>query len=88
MKGHSAPVNTFTTFVNDDIRLASGSYDTNIKLWDLRTRDSKITLKGHTKQVNSLDISPDDKLLISGSEDGTVKLWDVRFPEKIITTYT
>lgn len=53
----------------------------------MRERDSKVTLKGHTKPVNSLDISPDEKLLVSGSEDGSVKLWDIRMHEKLITTY-
>lgn len=71
-----------------DWKLASGSYDTNIKLWDLRTKDNTTTLKGHQKQVTSMDVSPDSKMLLSGSEDGTAKIWDLRYPEKIIFSYT
>jgi WD40 repeat protein len=47
--------------------MASGSYDTNIKLWDLRDKNNYATLKGHSKQVNSIDISPDRNMLVSGS---------------------
>jgi katanin p80 WD40 repeat-containing subunit B1 len=68
--------------------LASGSYDTNIKLWDLRSKNNTATLKHHTEQITSIDTSPDSKLLLSGSMDSTVKLWDLRYPEKIIFTYT
>ncbi len=68
--------------------MASGSYDTNVKLWDIREKNNYATLKGHTKQVNSIDISPDRCMLISGAEDNTVKIWDLRYPEKIITTYS
>ena len=32
---------------------------------------------GHTKAVNSIDVSPDGQYLISGSSDGTVRLWEV-----------
>jgi katanin p80 WD40 repeat-containing subunit B1 len=56
-------------------------------LWDLRTKDNTTTLKHHTKQVTSMDVSPDAKMLLSGSEDGTVKIWDLRYPEKLIFTY-
>lgn len=67
--------------------MASGSYDTNIKLWDIRDKNNYATLKGHSKQINSIDISPDSMMLVSGSEDNTCKIWDLRYPEKIITTY-
>lgn len=88
LKGHSTSVTSFTTFPTQEWKLASGSYDTNIKLWDLRTKDSTTTLKSHQKHVTSMEISPDAKMLLSGSEDGTAKIWDLRYPEKIIYTYT
>ncbi|XP_065889853.1 transducin beta-like protein 3 isoform X3 [Dysidea avara] len=30
-----------------------------------------------SKDINSLDVSPNDKLIVSGSQDGTAKLWRV-----------
>lgn len=45
-------------------------------------------LKNHTRQINSIDISPDCHYLLSGSEDNTTKLWDVRYPQKIVSTYS
>ena len=38
-------------------------------------------LKGHTKQVNSLDTHIEGNCLASGSDDQTIKIWD-------LTTYT
>jgi WD40 repeat protein/tetratricopeptide (TPR) repeat protein len=34
--------------------------------------------KGHTKQVNSIEFSPNGKFLVSGSDDNIVKLWDMK----------
>ena len=67
MKGHSTSVNCFGIFAENPNRMASGSYDTNIKLWDIRDKNNYATLKGHSKQINSIDISPDSMMLISGS---------------------
>lgn len=67
LKGHPTSVTSFTTFFSDNNKLASGSYDTYIKLWDVRTKDNTAILKGHSKQINSLDVSPDGLMLLSGS---------------------
>lgn len=67
--------------------IASGSYDTQIKIWDHRKKENIATFKGHTKQINSIDISPDGRYLLSASEDGTSKFWDIG-TQKIINTYS
>ncbi|KAJ9113681.1 hypothetical protein QFC22_005990 [Naganishia vaughanmartiniae] len=40
---------------------------------------SMSTLRIHEKDINSLDVSPDDKLLVSGSQDKTLKLFSIDF---------
>lgn len=76
LKGHTVSVTALNTFANDDQSqmLISGSYDTNIKLWDLRSKNCVNTFKGHSMQVNCLQVSPDGKWISSGSQDGLVKV--------------
>ena len=57
--------------------VVTGSRDTNVKLWDLRTKKCTGTFKGHDEVVTGVDISPDNQYLGSSSLDGTVKIWDV-----------
>lgn len=40
LKGHVAAVNSLNFSPNDDSLLFSGAYDTLIKLWDLRLKNS------------------------------------------------
>lgn len=67
LKGHATSVNCFGIFPEEPDRLASGSYDTHIKLWDIRNKNNTGMLKHHTKPINSIDISPDGRYLLSGS---------------------
>eukprot|EP00731_Ephydatia_muelleri_P022653 Em0015g236a len=64
----------------------SGSQDQTLKLWNFKNIQSsdkdeplKLTAKytqlAHEKDINSVDISPNDKLIVTGSQDKTAKLW-------------
>ncbi|NXT22263.1 KTNB1 protein, partial [Syrrhaptes paradoxus] len=57
--------------------VASGSLDTNIKLWDVRRKGCVFRYKGHTEAVRCLRFSPDGKWLASAADDHTVKMWDL-----------
>lgn len=40
---------------------------------------SLYTLKAHEKDINSLDVSPDDHFLASGSQDKTAKVYEIEY---------
>jgi WD40 repeat protein len=73
--GHAGFVES-VAFTPDGLRLASGSYDKTIKLWETATGRELKTLTGHAGEVRSLAFSPDGHMLASGSENWTIKLWD------------
>ena len=68
---------TSAIFSPDGRRVATGSSDRTVKLWDLASGRAVLTLKGHLKGVASLAFSPDGRWLASGGDDTTVKVWDV-----------
>jgi WD40 repeat protein len=77
MEGHTHSVN-HVMFSPDGKKLASGSKDNTVRLWDGETGQTLgSALKGHTGPVSHIMFSPDGKKLVSGSWDKTVRLWDV-----------
>ncbi|WP_197446574.1 WD40 repeat domain-containing serine/threonine protein kinase [Tautonia plasticadhaerens] len=64
----------------DGRRLATGSWDRTVKLWDTRTGEEVFTLVGHTAGVTSVAFSPDGGRLASGSIDRTLRIWETRLP--------
>ncbi|KAK8074982.1 E3 ubiquitin ligase complex SCF subunit scon-2 [Apiospora hydei] len=68
--------NGVTCLQFDDNILATGSYDSSIKLWDIEKGHVIRTLRGHTSGIRALQF--DDRLLVSGSLDNTVRIWNWR----------
>ncbi|KAL4906724.1 putative E3 ubiquitin ligase complex SCF subunit sconB [Aspergillus multicolor] len=81
-KGHT---NGVMCLQFEDNILATGSYDTTIKIWDTDTGEELRTLRGHESGIRCLQF--DDTKLISGSMDRTIKVWNWRTGE-CISTYT
>src|SRR5205823_5854233 len=59
-------------------RLASGSSDRTIKIWDTETGQELRSLQGHTDVVGSVAFTSDGTQLASWSHDGTIRFWDAR----------
>ncbi|KAE8362046.1 WD40-repeat-containing domain protein [Aspergillus caelatus] len=59
-------------------RLASGSEEGKVRVWDLNKRKSIASLDSHVSVVRSLSYSPAENALLSAGRDKTVIVWDVR----------
>uniref|UniRef100_A0ACD5T7N7 Uncharacterized protein n=1 Tax=Avena sativa TaxID=4498 RepID=A0ACD5T7N7_AVESA len=54
----------------------SGSWDGELRLWDLSTGLTTRRFVGHTKDVISVAFSVDNRQIVSASRDNTIKLWN------------
>ncbi|KKO98596.1 hypothetical protein THAR02_09295 [Trichoderma harzianum] len=75
LEGHTNLVNS-VVFSPDGQRLASGSSDGTIKIWDVNSGSCQ-TLECYNS-VLSIIFSPDGQQLASGLSDGVIKVWDVK----------
>ncbi|HEX8335804.1 MAG TPA: WD40 repeat domain-containing protein, partial [Pyrinomonadaceae bacterium] len=75
LEGHPGIIHALV-FSPDGARLASGSRDRLVRLWDARTGALLDALEGHEGPVKAVAFSPDGKRLVSRGEDGTLRVWD------------
>ena len=75
--GHKSAV-TALTFDLEGHRLASGSRDTNVIVWDVINEAGLYKLKGHKGPITSLSFDNMRNVLISSSKDTFIKFWDLK----------
>lgn len=82
LEGHSEAILT-VAFSPDGQRLASGSGDTTVRLWDLNTECPQQTCEGHKGWVLYVAFAPDGKTLASAGMDHTIRIWDAETGEQL-----
>ena len=75
MGGHTEAVIT-VAFSPDGTRLASGSGDGTVRMWDIQTQTPEYTCKGHTHWILVVSWSPDGRKVASACKRGQISLWD------------
>ncbi|THD21946.1 F-box /WD repeat-containing protein ebi [Fasciola gigantica] len=85
LKGHTKEIYTIkwsptgpgTAFPSAPLCIASASFDSTVRLWDVETGNCQRILSRHTEPVYSVAFSPDGQLLATGSFDQCVHIWNV-----------
>jgi WD40 repeat protein len=67
-------------------RLVSSSDDRSIRLWDLKTMQEVIDLRGHRDTVFSAVSTADGETIFSGSGDYTLRRWGTRSVGQLAAT--
>jgi WD repeat-containing protein 48 len=62
---------------NQGTLLAAGSPENCIRLWDPRTTNKVMKLKGHTHNIRNLIFNKDGTQLLSASSDHTIRIWSL-----------
>jgi eukaryotic-like serine/threonine-protein kinase len=72
--GHVGPIRT-VMWSSDGRRIASGSEDGTVQVWDATNGGNVYTYHGHSSTVYAVAWSPDSKRIASGRGDETVQVW-------------
>jgi serine/threonine protein kinase/WD40 repeat protein len=73
-------------FSEDGRRLASGSWDGQVRVWDPETATGiSDSLKGHLGGVNNVEFTSDGQSLITSGDDLTVRMWHLSTGTETVT---
>ncbi|KAL1345025.1 hypothetical protein AAHE18_08G087900 [Arachis hypogaea] len=81
-----SPAGSGSSSPNQQLTLASASFDSRVKLWDVELGKVLYSLNGHRDPVYSIAFSPNGEYLASGSMDKCMHIWSVK-EGKIVKTY-
>lgn len=76
--GHVADVMSVAKSPVSATTIATGSCDTSVKLFDLRTSAATHAFHNHSADINSVSFMADGYTLACGSDDSTISIVDIR----------
>jgi len=76
LNGHSGYLSS-CRFINDR-QILTSSGDTTSILWDIQENQKITEFSGHTGDVMSLALAPNQNFFVTGGCDATARLWDIR----------
>lgn len=93
-QGHTGPVTAVCiskVFDTQPKFIVSGSGDLTVKKWEVpklqggvaEVTAARFTRKAHDKDINSIDLSPNDQFFATASFDKTAKIWDCSTGETV-----
>jgi WD40 repeat protein len=71
-------------FAPDGRKLAAGSSNRSVRMWDLASCRLVEGLEGHAAAVTAVAFSPDGKRIATGSRDESVRVWDAGTKRQIL----
>ncbi len=74
--GHHDGV-TAIAFNADGSQMITGSFDTDVRIWETNTGKKLNVFSGHNDRVVTVQFIPNSPLIISGSNDRSIRLWNV-----------
>ncbi len=63
--------------------IASGGWDTSIRIWDVASGDQVLQMSGHEHWVWAIGWSADGRFIASGDVHGVIKYWDAESGQQI-----
>ena len=67
---------TRAAFSPDGTKLATGSVDKSVLIWDTGSQTKIATLTGHEGSIRSVAFSPDGRFVLTASADKTARIWE------------
>ena len=75
------------SFTHDGRYIVSGGSRGVLTLYETQTGKKVQDFIGHTGDVSTVAVSPDNNMLVSGSSDQTVRLWDLESGKNLLTIF-
>jgi WD40 repeat protein len=82
--GHTSEVKN-ACFSGDGSRLATGSADKTVRLWDVATRMQRASLQNETG-VFEVEFIPESDLILTSDFEGTISLWNTTTAQRVSRT--